>query len=99
VRDHDDIDTVEFTLDLAGFDRAAGHEAGAAGPTMGLGDALDSGQAALGQAGAEAACLRRPLTLPSTPPHENHARDHGHQDHGGPPDSGQRKPSIRSYLS
>jgi hypothetical protein len=39
----------------------------------------------------EAACLRRPLTLPSTPPREHHARDHGHQDHGPgdrPPQSG-----------
>jgi hypothetical protein len=52
VCDHDDINTVEFTLDLAGFDRAAAHDAGAAGPSMGLGYAVDNGQAALGQAGA-----------------------------------------------
>jgi hypothetical protein len=31
VRDHDDINTIEFTLDLVGFDRAAAHDAGAAG--------------------------------------------------------------------
>src|SRR5260370_17841352 len=52
VCDHGDINTVEFTLDLAGFDRAAAHDAGPAGPSMGLGYAVDNGQAALGQAGA-----------------------------------------------
>src|SRR5260370_42652259 len=52
VCDHGDINTVEFTLDLAGVDRAAAQDAGAAGPSMGLGYAVDNGQAALGQAGA-----------------------------------------------
>jgi hypothetical protein len=53
VRDQDDVYAVEFALDLGVLNRTTADDAWAAGPSMRLGDAFDSGQAALGQPGAD----------------------------------------------
>jgi hypothetical protein len=55
VRDQDNAHSVEFALDFGGLDRTAAHDARAAGPAMGLGDAVDWGQAALEEPSADLA--------------------------------------------
>ncbi len=44
---------LDLALDLGGGDRAAAHDAGTAGPSVGLRDAVDRDQATLGQPGAD----------------------------------------------
>jgi hypothetical protein len=49
----DDTLAAHFALDLGGFYRAAANDAGAAGPALGPGHAIDRAQAALGQLGTD----------------------------------------------
>jgi hypothetical protein len=53
VRDQDDAHAVELALDLDGLNLPTADVAWAAGASMRLRDAVDSGQAALGQSGAD----------------------------------------------
>jgi len=46
---------LDLALDLGRFNRTAAHDALTAGPSMGLGYAIDNGQAALEQPGADLA--------------------------------------------
>jgi hypothetical protein len=48
VGDQDDVHAVEFALDIGGLNHTTADDAWAAGPSMRLGDAFESGQAALG---------------------------------------------------
>jgi hypothetical protein len=55
VRDQDDDHAVEFALDFGRLYCAATDDARAAGPAVGLGDAVDWGQAALEEPSADLA--------------------------------------------
>ena len=53
MRDQDDAHAVEFAFDLGGLNRTTADDAGAAGPSVGLRDAIDGGHPALGEPGAD----------------------------------------------
>jgi hypothetical protein len=53
MRDQDDAHAVEFAFDLGGLNRTTADDAGAPGPSVGFRDAIDGGQATLGEPGAD----------------------------------------------
>ncbi|HEY4912229.1 MAG TPA: hypothetical protein VIJ73_22145 [Methylomirabilota bacterium] len=55
MRDQDYVYAIEFALDFGRLYCPAADDAGPAGPSMGLGDAVDGGQAALEEPSADLA--------------------------------------------